>query len=121
MRESSWLYGSPEIEKIGSFWLSTSVLNTSIMGIPVRIILLGSVLFDGLNDGPPIGIMFSVNAGPLSRGTPAPLKIRPNRCSEKDTIMGRPKNLTGSVVETPCAPANTWRDTRSLSSLMTFA
>ena len=28
---------------------------------------------------PMMGIMFSVRAGPLSRGTPAPLKMRPSR------------------------------------------
>ena len=105
--ERSWLYGSPEMEKIGSFWLSTRVLNTSIMGIPVRIILFGKVLLDGLKDGPPMEIMFSVNAGPWSLGTPVPSKIRPKRFSEKDTCMGLPKNLTGSVVLTPWAPANT--------------
>ncbi len=77
--DRSWLYGSPEIEKIGSFWLSTRVLNTSIIGIPVRIIFVGRIRFAGLNDGPPIGIMFSVRAGPLSLGTPAPSKIRPSR------------------------------------------
>ena len=121
IRESSWLYGSPDTEKMGSFWLSTSVLNTSIMGIPVRIILSGVMRLDGFTEGPPMGIMFSVSAGPLSRGTPAPLKMRPSRCSEKDTIMGRPKKRTGSVVLTPCVPLNTCNVTRSRSSLMTLA
>ena len=106
---------------MGSFWLSTRVLNTSIMGIPVRISLLGTIRLDGFTEGPPMGIIFSVRAGPLSRGTPAPSKMRPSRWSEKDTIMGRPRNRTGSVVLTPWVPLNTWSVTRSLSSLMTLA
>ena len=121
MRESSWLYGSPDTEKMGSFWLSTRVLNTSIMGIPVRISLLGTIRRDGFTEGPPMGIIFSVRAGPLSRGTPAPSKMRPSRWSEKDTIMGRPRKRTGSVVLTPWVPLNTCSVTRSLSSLMTLA
>ena len=68
-----------------------------------------------------MGIMFSVRAGPLSRGTPAPSKMRPSRWSEKDTIMGRPRKRTGSVVLTPWVPLNTCSVTRSLSSLMTLA
>ena len=82
MRASSSLYGSPETENMGSFWLSTSVLNMSIMGMPVRIMLRGTTLRVGLTDGPPMGIMFSVSAGPLSLGTPEPVKTRPSRCSE---------------------------------------
>ena len=107
MRERSWLYGSPETEKMGSFWLSTRVLNTSIMGMPVRIILSGTIRLEGFTEGPPMGIMFSVRAGPLSRGTPAPSKMRPKRWSEKETIMGWPKKRTESVVLTPWVPLNT--------------
>ena len=83
------------------------------MGMPVRIMCLGTMRRAGFTEGPPMGIMFSVRAGPLSRGTPAPSKIRPKRCSLKDTIMGLPKNRTGSVVLTPWVPEKTWRETLS--------
>jgi len=88
MRASSWLYGSPDTEKIGSFWLFTRVLNRSIIGMPVRIISRGMMRLDGLTEGPPTWIRFSVSAGPLSRGSPAPLKMRPWRESVNETSMG---------------------------------
>ena len=47
--------------------------------MPVWIMFLGMILFAGFTDGPPMGIMFSVRAGPLSRGTPEPLNTRPSR------------------------------------------
>ena len=82
MRARSWLYGSPDTEKMGSFWLSTSVLNMSIIGMPVLTIFLGMILFDGLTEGPAISIMFSSSSGPLSRGFPDPSNTRPSRASE---------------------------------------
>ena len=106
---------------MGSFWLSTSVLNTSIIGMPVRIMRLGTMRLAGLTEGPPMGIIFSASAGPLSRGTPAPSNTRPSRSSENETIMGRPRKRTVSVVLTPCVPAKTCRETRSPLSLMTLA
>ena len=48
---------------MGSFWLSTRVLNTSIIGMPVRIMRLGTMRLAGLTEGPPMGIIFSVSAG----------------------------------------------------------
>jgi hypothetical protein len=42
------------MEKTGSFWDSTSELNTSIMGIPVRIIFSGTTRRTGLTEGPAI-------------------------------------------------------------------
>ena len=84
----SSLYGSPDEEKIGSFWDSTRELNTSIIGIPVLTMFLGIILLDGFTDGPPISIRFSSSLGPLSRGSPLPLKILPRRFSEQEIFIG---------------------------------
>jgi hypothetical protein len=46
-------------EKMGSFCDSTSVLNTSIIGMPVRTMLRGMMRLAGLTDGPPMSIRFS--------------------------------------------------------------
>jgi len=121
MRARSWLYGSPEIEKIGSFWLFTSVLKRSIIGMPVRTISRGMMRFVGLTDGPPIGIRFSLSVGPLSRGSPEPVKIRPLSESPKLTRIGLPRKRTSSPVEMPRPPAKTWSETISSSSLLTSA
>ena len=121
MRDNNSLYGSPATEKIGSFCDSTSELKISIIGIPVRIMFLGTIRFEGLTDGPPMAIILSRRAGPLSRGSPLPEKIRPSRFSEKDTCMGCFKNRTRSLVETPRLPARTCSDTLLPSSRMTWA
>lgn len=70
MRASSSLYGSPAIEKIGSFCDSTNVLNTSIIGMFVRIMLRGMMRLAGFTDGPPMSTMSEVTSGLPSRGAP---------------------------------------------------
>lgn len=72
MRARSWLYGSPEMEKMGSFCDTTRVLNMSIMGMFVRSIRLARMRRVGFTEGPPMGFWFSVSAGPLSIGSPEP-------------------------------------------------
>ena len=109
------------MEKIGSFCDTTRVLNISIMGMLVRNIRLARMRFVGLTEGPPMGCMFSVSAGPLSIGSPEPLKIRPSRSSLKATRISWPRKRTSSPVETPWPPANTCRETRSPSILLTSA
>jgi len=104
IRASNSLYGSPDTEKIGSFCETTRVLKRSIIGIPVRIILRGTMRCDGLTEGPPIGIRFSCNEGPLSRGFPEP---------ENRTCMGCPRKRTVSPVEIPRPPAKTCKETIS--------
>ena len=48
---------------------------------------LAIIRFEGFTDGPPIGTRLSFRAGPLSRGTPAPSKMRPIKSSEKLTCI----------------------------------
>ena len=91
------------------------------MGIPVRIISLGIIRWEGLTEGPPMGIRLSCKAGPLSLGDPEPEKTRPIRLSEKGTCMGRPKKRTVSLVEIPLPPANTCSETISFSKRFTSA
>ncbi len=109
------------MEKIGSFWETTRVLNISIMGMLVRIIRLARIRFVGFTEGPPMGFIFSVRAGPLSMGSPEPLNTRPKRSSLKDTCISCPRKRTSSPVDTPLPPANTCRETRSPSILFTSA
>ena len=101
--------------------LSVSTVLTMLIATTYNIVDTYFVSDLGGSQVAAVGIMFSVRAGPLSRGTPAPSKMRPSRCSEKDTIMGLPKKRTGSVVLTPCVPLNTCSVTKSLFSLMTLA
>jgi hypothetical protein len=115
------LYGSPETEKIGSFWDTTSVLKRSIMGIPVRIMFRGMMRSEGLTEGPPMGMTLSFSAGPLSLGSPEPENTLPSRSAEKGTCMGRPRKRTVSPVEMPRPPAKTWSETSSPWSLFTSA
>ena len=115
------LYGSPAIENIGNFCDTTKELNTSIMGIPVRIILSGIILFTGLTGGPPISTTFSESVGPLSSGTPLPLKIRPKRFFPLAMRIGCPRKLTLSSVDIPRLPAKTCKDTLFPSRRITCA
>ena len=113
--------GSPAGAKMGSFWLSTNVLNTSIMGMPVRTILRGMIRFDGFTEGPPASMGSSSRAGRPSRGRPAPSKTRPSSASEKGTWTVRPRKRTWASVGRPRLPAKTWRATVSPSRRMTWA
>ena len=81
MRASRGLYGSPATEKIGSFCDSTRLLNTSIIGMPVRIMVRGMMRRAGLTDGPTMAMRSSSRAGPPSRGTPPPVNTRPRSAS----------------------------------------
>ena len=121
MRASSSLYGSPARAKIGSFWLLTSELKRSIIGMFVRTIWLGMMRLAGLTDGWPMGIWFSVMAGPPSRGAPVPVNARPRSAFEKGTFIVSPRKRTAASVSTPRAPANICRVTFGPSSLMTCA
>ena len=109
------------MEKIGSFWETTNVLNISIMGIPVRIIRRAMIRLEGFTEGPPISTGLSFKEGPLSRGSPEPLKIRPIRFSEKHTSISRPRKRILSPVETPRPPAKTCNETKSPSMRFTSA
>ena len=110
---SSSLYGSPATEKMGSFWLSTSELNTSIIGMPVWIIWSGIRRMTGLTGGDPMGTASACTSGLPSRGRPEPSKIRPSRSSENGTCMGCPRKRILSPVESPCVPEKTCNDTWS--------
>ncbi len=121
IRASSSLYGSPLTEKIGSFWLSTRVLNRSIIGIPVRIMFRGMIRFAGFTEGPPISIISSFNSGLPSRGDPVPSNTRPRRLGDEETRIGLPRKRTWSPVDVPVAPLKICNETRSPSSLITFA
>ncbi len=121
IRASNSLYGSPAAAKIGSFCDSTSELNTSIIGIPVRTILRGMMRLAGLTDGPPMGMRFSSSAGPLSRGCPEPLNTRPSKASVNETSMVCPRKRTWPSVAMPRLPANTCKYTLSLSRRITCA
>jgi len=121
IRANSSLYGSPATEKIGSFCDSTSELKTSIMGMPVAIILSGMRRRTGLTTGEPMS-RGSPWAGPRpSRGRAEPSNTRPSNASEKGTCMGRCKNRTRSLLETPWEPAKTCRLTSRPSSPITCA
>ena len=104
---------------MGSFWLTTSELNTSIIGMFVRIICLAMMRLAGLNEGPPIGMSSSTGSGPPSIGTPLPLKIRPSIDSPYLTCIGCPRKRTWSFVESPLVPPNTCRVTMSPDTRMT--
>ncbi len=122
MRASSSLYGSPASEKIGSFWLSTSGLNTSIIGMRVSMKLRGMMRRTGLTDGPPMSIdgAFS-RAGLPSMGSPEPVKMRPSSWSVYLTCMGWLRNRTVASVLSPLVPANTCIETLVRSMRMTCA
>ena len=109
------------MENIGNFCDSTNELNTSIIGMPVRTILLGIILFAGLTGGPPISPMFSERVGPLSKGIPLPLKMRPTKLSPRDMRMGWPKKRTLSPVDIPRLPAKTCNETLLPSRRITWA
>ena len=66
-------------------------------------------------------IRLSVSAGPLSLGSPDPVKTLPSKSGEKETRIGLPKNRTESPVEIPRPPAKTCSDTKSRSNLITSA
>ena len=121
MRASRGLYGSPARAKMGSFCDSTRVLKMSIIGMPVRTMFFGMMRLAGFTEGPPMSIMLSSRTGPLSRGTPPPVKTRPRRSSEKGTRMGCERNRTWASVATPLAPANTCNETSSSCRRMTWA
>ena len=87
----------------------------------VRTMRLGMMRLAGLTEGWPIGIWFSVIAGPPSRGSPVPVKARPRRASEKGTFIVSPRKRTEASVSTPRAPAKIWSVTFGPSSLMTCA
>ena len=93
----------------------------SIIGIPVRIMRFGVMRFDGLTEGPPISTRLSTSAGPWSRGSAEPLKMRPSKSSLNETFISCPKKRIWSFVETPRPPANTWSEMRSPSILFTSA
>ncbi len=106
---------------MGSFCDSTSELNTSIMGMPVRIMLRGMMRLAGFTGGPPISIILSSSTGPLSRGRPDPVNTRPSSASEQEVRRRSPRKRTSALVGIPRVPANTCRVTRSPSRRMTCA
>ena len=59
--------------------------------------------------------------GPLSRGSPPPVKMRPSRPSENGTCTACPRKRTSASVATPRVPAKTCRETWSPSRRMTWA
>ena len=114
IRARKALNGSPAVEKIGIFWLSTRQLKTSIIGTSVRIIFEASTRLAGLAEGPPMAILGSWSrSGPPSIGRPVPPKTRPRMLAEQVTSGGWPKKRTVAWVESPLVPEKTWSEATS--------
>jgi len=104
---------------MGSFWETTRVLKTSIMGMPVRTMVSGRRRLTGFTEGPPISMGSSSRAVRPSRGCPEPSKMRPRRLSLKGICMGCPMKRTRSRVDTPWVPAKICRVTSSSCNWIT--
>ena len=65
----------------------------SYIGMFVRTMSRGIIRFVGLKEGPPISRPSPTMSGPLSIGTPEPLKRRPKSWSENETCMSRCRTL----------------------------
>jgi hypothetical protein len=88
-------WGSPPIEKIGSFWPRTSVASPSIAETPVRTASRGTSRRAGLIGVPATARRCEpVTGGPPSIGTPRPLLTRPSQRSVTGICSGAPLNAT---------------------------
>ena len=108
------LCGSPDPEKMGSFWPRTSVFIKSMLEIPVWMKSWGDARENGLMAAPPMSSRFSgMMSGPPSMGFPAPLMMRPTMSLETASLSVVPRNFTTLWVSMPCVPSKTCTTTTS--------